>query len=54
MIHAYTRSECEEIARQISRATGITDYKLLFSDKEFKKTGVRIWMMIYHNSYLLW
>ena len=42
MIHAYTRSECEKIAREISRATGITDYRLLFSEMEFKKTGVRI------------
>jgi DNA-binding Lrp family transcriptional regulator len=42
MVHAYTHSECEKIAAQISSATGITDYKILFSEKEFKKTGVRI------------
>lgn len=42
MIHAYTREECERIADEISRATGISDYMILFSEKEFKKTGVRI------------
>jgi len=42
MIHAHTREECEHTAHDISRATGISDYMLLFSEKEFKKTGVRI------------
>jgi len=42
MVHASTREECERIAHEISRATGISDYMLLFSEKEFKKTGVRI------------
>ena len=42
MIHAYTREECEKIAKEISIATGITDYSILFSEREFKKTGVRL------------
>jgi DNA-binding Lrp family transcriptional regulator len=42
MIHAYTRSECKKVAEQISKATGIEDYKILFSEREFKKTGVRL------------
>jgi DNA-binding Lrp family transcriptional regulator len=42
MIHARTREECERTAHDISRATGISDYMILFSEKEFKKTGVRI------------
>ena len=42
MIHAYSRSECEKIAREISLATGIKDYSILFSEREFKKTGVRL------------
>jgi DNA-binding Lrp family transcriptional regulator len=42
MIHSYTREECERVAKQISRATGIKDYAILFSEREFKKTGVRI------------
>lgn len=42
MVHAYTRDECKKVANQISRATGINDYSVLFSEKEFKKTGVRL------------
>jgi DNA-binding Lrp family transcriptional regulator len=42
MIHAYSRRECEKIAKEISLATGIKDYSILFSEKEFKKTGVRL------------
>ncbi|MDP2767025.1 MAG: Lrp/AsnC family transcriptional regulator, partial [Candidatus Methanoperedens sp.] len=42
MIHAYSREECEKIAKEISIATGIRDYSILFSEKEFKKTGVRL------------
>lgn len=42
MIHAYSREECEKIAKEISIATGIKDYSILFSEREFKKTGVRL------------
>ena len=42
MIHAYSREECEKVATEISTATGIRDYSILFSEKEFKKTGVRL------------
>jgi len=42
MIHAYSRDECEKVAKEISIATGIRDYSILFSEKEFKKTGVRL------------
>jgi DNA-binding Lrp family transcriptional regulator len=42
MVHAYSREECEKIAKEISIATGIKDYGILFSEKEFKKTGVRL------------
>jgi hypothetical protein len=42
MIHAYSREECEKVAKQISIATGISDYSILFSEREFKKTGVRL------------
>lgn len=42
MIHAYSREECENIAKQISVETGISGYSILFSEKEFKKTGVRL------------
>lgn len=42
MVHAYTREECTKVAEEISRATGIKDYNILFSEKEFKKVGVRL------------
>ncbi len=42
MIHAYSREECEKVAKEISIATGIKDYSILFSEREFKKTGVRL------------
>ena len=42
MVHAYTQEECRKIAKQISSATSIDDYNILFSEKEFKKTGVRL------------
>ncbi|WP_319508370.1 siroheme decarboxylase subunit beta [uncultured Methanolobus sp.] len=42
MVHSYTKEDCEEIAARISEATNIKDYKLLYSDREFKKTGVRL------------
>ena len=41
MIHGRTKEECFEIAGRISKATGITDYRLLFSSREFKKTSMR-------------
>ena len=41
MIHATTREQCEEIATDISKATGIGDYQLLYSTREYKKTRVR-------------
>ena len=41
MIHATTQDECEEIAREISQATQITDNLLLYSTREYKKTRVR-------------
>ncbi|MCL7414680.1 MAG: Lrp/AsnC family transcriptional regulator [ANME-2 cluster archaeon] len=42
MVHAYTRDECRKVAKQISKATSVEDYNILFSEKEFKKTGVRL------------
>ena len=41
MIHGDDREECYEIAKKISRKTGIQDYILLFSEKEFKKTSMQ-------------
>lgn len=41
MLHGQTREECEAIAKRISEATGITNYRLLFSTAELKKTSMR-------------
>ena len=42
MVHSYTEEDCINVAKQVSKATSITDYRLLFSEREFKKTGVRL------------
>ena len=41
MIHASTKAECEDVARDISQATGIAEYQALYSTREYKKTRVR-------------
>ncbi len=40
MVHGGSRDECREIARRMSLDTGLTDYAVLFSKKEFKKTSM--------------
>jgi len=41
MIHSQTREGCAEVAREIAKKTGIADYMLLYSTREFKKQRVR-------------
>lgn len=41
MIHGKTKKECAEIAEMISRKVGITDYRMLCSTREFKKTSMQ-------------
>jgi len=41
MIHAHTEEACREIADKVSTQTGLTDYVMLFSTREFKKTRVK-------------
>jgi len=41
MIHGDNREACHEIAKKMSGKSGIADYVLLFSEKEFKKTSMR-------------
>ena len=43
MIHGKTKEECYATAKKISEATGIKDYKLLFSSQEFKKESRSRW-----------
>ena len=40
MIHAATENEVRELANRIAKETGITDYQILFSGREFKKSSV--------------
>lgn len=40
MVHGGSRDECREIAERLSSATGLTEYAVLFSEKEFKKTSM--------------
>ena len=42
MIHGRSAEECYTAAEKISKAVGISDYKLVFSARELKKKGVRI------------
>ena len=41
MIHATSQEACEQVAAEISEATGIDDYRLLYSTREYKKSRVR-------------
>ena len=41
MIHATSKQACEQAASDISMATGIDDYKALYSIREYKKTRVK-------------
>jgi len=40
MIHARSEAQCRAIAAELSRRTGVSDYALLFSRKELKKTSM--------------
>ena len=41
MIHATSQETCEDVAAELSEATGISEYQLLYSTREYKKTRVR-------------
>jgi DNA-binding Lrp family transcriptional regulator len=41
MVHGRSDQQCEEILAAISKATGVTDYRSLYSSREYKKTRVR-------------
>ena len=41
MIHATSKEGCEGVAQEISQATEVTDYRMLYSTREYKKTRVR-------------
>ena len=41
MVHARNREQCESIVAGLSQETGITEYLILFSTKEYKKERVK-------------
>lgn len=41
MIHAKEKSDCERVAEELSTLVEVTDYQLLYSTREYKKTRVR-------------
>ncbi|MCK5557044.1 MAG: Lrp/AsnC family transcriptional regulator [Candidatus Hydrogenedentes bacterium] len=41
MIHGRDREQCLKVVERISAVTGIHDYKVLFTVREFKKTSMR-------------
>ena len=47
MVHATSPEGCEEIEREISQATGISNRLLLYSTREYKKTRVRYFVEDY-------
>ena len=42
MVHSRSKEECIEIANELSKASGINDFKILFSEREYKKTSARV------------
>jgi siroheme decarboxylase len=42
MVHSKSRDDCLMIADHLSQRSGISDYRVLFSDFEYKKTSARI------------
>ncbi|MBW2275370.1 MAG: Lrp/AsnC family transcriptional regulator [Deltaproteobacteria bacterium] len=44
MTHGPSRESCHEVARRLSKETGIEDYAVLFSEREFKKLRLRYFL----------
>jgi hypothetical protein len=41
MVHGQEAKDCQEVITAISQATGITNYALLYSTKEYKKVRLK-------------
>lgn len=41
MVHGYDKKSVEETAKRIAKSTGVKDYLMLYSTKEYKKTYKR-------------
>jgi DNA-binding Lrp family transcriptional regulator len=44
MVHGPSRESCREIACALSRETGLGDYAVLFSEREFRKQRLRYFL----------
>jgi DNA-binding Lrp family transcriptional regulator len=42
MVHSKSRDDCLKIADNLSQVSGIKEFSVLFSEKEYKKTSARI------------
>ncbi|MDD1762699.1 MAG: Lrp/AsnC family transcriptional regulator [Methanothrix sp.] len=42
MVHSTSKEDCLDRARRFSQLSGITEYRVLFSEFEYKKTSARI------------
>ncbi len=41
MVHGKSKEECYKIAEKLSKVSGIKEYKILFSEKEYKKSSMK-------------
>lgn len=41
MIHGRSRDECRKVVEELIEATGVTQYEMLFSTRELKKTSMK-------------
>ncbi len=42
VVHSRSKEDCLTIASRLSQAAGIDEYRVLFSEREYKKTSARI------------
>ncbi len=49
MIHGKTQEACEQVAQQISEKTGLQDYAMLYSTREFKKVRLLLFSGAYED-----
>ncbi len=41
MVHGHSKEECETVIRNLSRQTQVTEYVILYTKKEWKKTSMQ-------------
>jgi len=51
MIHGRDRDQCIDAAKEMSARTGVRDYRLLFTVREFKKKSMRYFHEVTDNTY---